>query len=97
MLKKCVKIKVLGKVQGVGYRTFIQKSAAKLSIEGTIRNESDGSVFMLAYGPSDKLDDLIDFVYKGSAKSKIEDVIVEPMIKEKDFRGVFRLIGESNA
>ena len=92
-MRKCVRIKVTGKVQGVNYRSFIQMRATKLGVEGTIRNEEDGSVLILVCGPSDKLDDLIDFVYTGSTQSKIEDVIVEPMLNNKDFRGVFRVIG----
>ncbi|MFA5075283.1 MAG: acylphosphatase [Candidatus Babeliales bacterium] len=96
-MRKCLKIKVTGKVQGVGYRSFLQKHAIKLGVEGTIQNREDGSVFILACGTSDKLDDFLDSIYEGSKQSKIKDVIVEPMVPEKDFRGVFRVIGVSES
>ena len=92
-MRRCLKIHVFGKVQGVSYRHVIQKHAQKLEIEGTIHNMDDGSVLINACGSSEKLDDLIDYVYKGSSASKIEDVVIEPLIQDKDFRGVFRVIG----
>lgn len=94
-MKRCVRIKVLGKVQGVFYREYVQDKAQKLQIGGTVQNSSDGSVLIYACGFSEKLDDLIDALYKGSSKSKVEDVIVEPLVPEKDFRGVFRVIGHN--
>ena len=95
-MRKCLKIKVMGKVQGVLYRHFVQKNAEKLSIEGTVQNLEDGrSVLILACGIADKLDDFIDALYEGSEKSKIEDLTTEPLAQEKNFRGVFRIIGSN--
>ena len=93
-MKQCVKIKVLGKVQGVSYRKFVQTHAQKLEIEGTIQNQEDQNIVVInACGSSDKLDELIDFLYEGTSKSEVEDVQVEPLIVKKEFRGVFRIIG----
>jgi len=92
-VRRCLKIKVLGKVQGVNYRSFIHNHATTLGIEGTIQNAEDKSVILCVCGTADKLDDLIDFLYKGSDHSKVEDVVVEPLMQEKQFRGVFRVIG----
>ncbi|MBU4387267.1 acylphosphatase [Candidatus Dependentiae bacterium] len=94
-MKRCVKIRVIGKVQAVGYRHFIQNQAEKLMIEGTIQNQHDGSVIIFVCGGQDKLDDLLDFIYQGSPKSKVDDVLIEPMQTERDFRGVFRVIGDN--
>ncbi|MFC1894484.1 acylphosphatase [Candidatus Dependentiae bacterium] len=94
-MKRCLKIRVVGKVQDVLYRQFVQKVAYKLGIEGTAHNAEDGSVLINAAGLSEKLDDFIDALYKGSPKSKVENIIVEPLIPERDFRGVFRIIGEN--
>lgn len=93
-MKRCVKIKITGKVQGVGYRAFAQKYAHDLKVEGTIQNAEDGSVVINASGPAENLDKLIDHLYKGTSKSVVSDLTVEPLINEKDFRGVFRIIGD---
>lgn len=95
-MKQCVKITVLGKVQEVSYRKFVQESAQKLGIEGTVQNIDDSKkriVVINACGLSDKLDELIDCLYEGTKKSEVEDVQVEPLLIKKDFRGVFRIIG----
>lgn len=94
-MKKALKIKVSGKLQGVGYRAFVQKQAQSLGIEGTVQNTDDGQgVVIHVAGQADKLDNLIDLLYKGTSSSKISNLAVEPMISEKDFRGVFRIIGD---
>lgn len=91
-MKQCVKIHVSGKVQGVGYRSYVQKYAQKLEIEGSVQNLDDGIVSILACGASDKLDEFIDQVYKGTSSTKVQDVVVEPIMQLKDLRGVFRII-----
>ena len=94
-MKQCLKIKVTGNVQSAAYREFIQAHAQKYEIEGTIQNMEDKkSVVINACGASEKLDHLIDFVYKGTTHAKVDHVEVEPLLKEKNFRSVFRIIGD---
>lgn len=94
-MRQCVKIKVIGNVQMASYREYVQKHAQRYDIEGTIQNAEDKhSVIIMACGIAEKLDELIDALYKGTPESKVEEVQVEPMIKEKDFRSVFRIIGD---
>ena len=92
-MKQCLKIIIIGKVQDVGYRDFVQKQAQMLDMEGIAQNEEDGSVQILACGDADKLDSLIDVLYKGTSKSRVDSVSAEPLNSKKDFRGVFRIIG----
>ena len=93
-MKKCLKIRVNGKVQGVAYRAYTQKNANSLGIEGTVQNSDDGSVVIYACGHAENLEKFIDLLYKGTTASKIEDVAAEPFVNEKDLRGVFRIIGD---
>ena len=93
-MRQSVKIIVKGKVQGVSYREFVQKQAKKIGIEGTAQNSPDGNVIIYAAASSDDLDSFIDFLYKGTSKSKVEDIIVEPLVGGRDFRRIFRIIGD---
>ena len=43
-MRKCIKIIVSGKVQGVFYRDFVRKSAERLGVEGTAQNLDNGTV-----------------------------------------------------
>ena len=47
-----------GRVQGVGYRAFVEHEALKHGIEGWVRNRRDGSVELQAIGPADRLEAL---------------------------------------
>ena len=92
-MKRCARFIIKGKVQGVFYRTFVQKHAEKLEIEGTIQNSNDGAVVINACGLTEKFDDFVDILYQGSPKSTVDEIHEEPLRLNQDFRGVFRIIG----
>lgn len=47
---KTVTMKVTGLVQGVGFRWTTQMIAQELGITGTVKNNPDGSVYIVAQG-----------------------------------------------
>lgn len=53
---KNVKVRVHGRVQGVGFRYFTQQKAANFSINGWVKNVRDGSVEIIAQGDSESID-----------------------------------------
>lgn len=74
---KEIKLKVLGKVQGVFYRDTIRKKALLLGLSGFAKNETDGSVTVLARGGEDSLKDLLKTAEEGSKGAQVEEVLVE--------------------
>lgn len=93
-MKKCLKLTITGVVQGVGLKSYIQKQAEKIgTIEGTAQNMPDGSVLVFVCGEESLVDNLIDQIYKGTPKSKVDFIFQEALVGGKDFRGVFRVIG----
>ncbi len=50
-----VHARITGKVQGVGYRAWTIQTAEQLSLNGWVRNRSDGSVEALLQGDDRKL------------------------------------------
>ena len=94
-MKQCVIITIQGKVQGVGYRKYAQKYAQQFSIEGIVQNcEDKNKVIIKACGQSADLDSFIDLLYKGTPTSRVDEILVEPLLQEKNFREVFRIIGD---
>ena len=71
----------------------VQKYAQDLEIEGTAQHiSSDQGVKIIACGLIETVEELLDVIHKEAAKIGIEDIQIEPFIKEKDYRRVFRII-----
>lgn len=69
------KANIYGKVQGVGFRYTTTHLAKQLKVNGIVRNESDGSVYVEAVGPEDKIELFIEELAKGPSPSAIIDKI----------------------
>jgi len=65
---------VRGRVQGVGFRWFVEREAHILGIAGWVRNNSDGSVEVLGIGTRDQLSGLRSRLYQGPRAARVEDV-----------------------
>jgi acylphosphatase len=66
---------VRGRVQGVGYRVFALHEAAYLGLDGSVANERDGSVRVVAEGPRAALDALLERLGEGPPAGIVERVI----------------------
>jgi acylphosphatase len=65
---------VKGRVQGVGYRYFVQKAASSLNVSGYARNLVDGSVEVYAFGSEQQLSDLEGMLRTGPPFSDVRGV-----------------------
>jgi acylphosphatase len=66
--------RVRGRVQGVGFRWFVESEAAKLGIAGWVRNRSDGSVEVLAQGTHEQLFAFRAQLHEGPRAARVDDV-----------------------
>jgi acylphosphatase len=85
---------VKGRVQGVGFRWFVHREAAALSLLGWVRNTEDGHVEVLAAGDPDSLADLALALRKGSRGSRV-DAVIEHDLADKEAENLesFRIEG----
>ncbi|MCF8236948.1 MAG: acylphosphatase [Saprospiraceae bacterium] len=70
-----VRLHIIGKVQGVWFRVHTRDQARALQLTGWVQNEPDGSVTIVACGPENKIQQLIDWSHQGSPLSRVEKVI----------------------
>jgi acylphosphatase len=68
------KFVVRGRVQGVGFRWFVEREARALGISGWVRNNSDGSVEVLASGTREQLSALRSLLQQGPRASRVDNV-----------------------
>ncbi len=69
---------VTGRVQGVGFRWFVEREAARLSITGWVRNREDGRVEVMATGTREQLNTLHSRLREGPRAARVDDVAVSP-------------------
>jgi len=67
---------VRGRVQGVGFRWFVEREAHMLGIAGWVRNNHDGSVEVLAQGTRDQLSGLHGRLREGPRAARVDAVEV---------------------
>jgi len=65
---------VRGRVQGVGFRWFVEREAHILGISGWVRNNSDGSVEILGQGSQEQLLGLRSRLRQGPRAARVDDV-----------------------
>jgi acylphosphatase len=72
-----------GRVQGVGYRWWAQKSASLAGVDGYARNLDDGSVEVYAVGTREQLDTLSGYLRKGPRMADVRGVDEQEAALEK--------------
>ena len=86
-----VRVVVHGRVQGVGYRAFVAREAARHCVEGWVRNCRDGTVEALFKGEPDVIEDMIAACKRGPSGARV-DLIDQRAGSEADLRA--RVPGE---
>jgi acylphosphatase len=71
-----IRARVVGNVQGVGFRASAQQNAQSLDLAGFARNEKDGSVTLEIEGPSTKVDALVEWARTGPEGARVDNVVV---------------------
>lgn len=75
---RTVRLRIEGRVQGVGYRVFVERNAAALGLDGWVRNRRDGGVEAVVSGSSDAIDELIARCRTGPSGSRVDRIEVLP-------------------
>jgi acylphosphatase len=65
-------VSVRGRVQGVGYRAFVEHHARQRGLEGWVRNRSDGSVEAVFAGAQESVEGMIQACAVGPLGAKVD-------------------------
>jgi len=79
---------ISGRVQGVGFRYFVQSIAVRESIAGWVRNLDDGRVETAAAGEPDAMDRFERAIRQGPPASRVDHVRVDdgfPLVGQNGF------------
>jgi acylphosphatase len=71
-------VMIRGRVQGVGYRAFVEHQARVHHLEGWVRNRRDGSVEALLAGPADVVSSMVALCRRGPVSARVDSVAEQP-------------------
>jgi acylphosphatase len=71
-------VTITGRVQGVGYRAWVDHQARNHDLEGWVRNRRDGSVEALFAGPADVVSEMVARCRRGPSSARVDGVTQEP-------------------
>jgi acylphosphatase len=83
--KKYVKVRISGRVQGVGFRYNTRNQAKRLGVRGWVRNEADGTVRVEAEGNAGSVDKFVNWLKQGPTAARVRDIDV----REAEYQGIY--------
>lgn len=91
-MNKCLKITLTLNPKEGFLQNVIQQNARKFELEGIVQALSSDKVKIIVCGEKEQVDFFVDSIHKESVQAAIKDIEIEPYIKDRDYRGVFRVI-----
>lgn len=78
-------MRIRGRVQGVGFRAYVQYKAKSHGVAGWVRNRSDGTVEAVLHGEAEAVQAVIESAHRGPRTARVTDVQVSDA--EGDYEG----------
>jgi acylphosphatase len=67
-------VTIRGRVQGVGYRAWVEHIATELGLDGWVRNRRDGSVEAVFAGPAEIVAQMVERCRRGPGSARVDTV-----------------------
>jgi len=73
---RSVRLRIYGRVQGVGYRGWAIETAVRLGLRGWVRNRTDGTVEALVSGEDETVAAMVEACREGPYAARVREVAV---------------------
>lgn len=71
---RTIHVRIEGRVQGVGYRAWTERTATELELLGWVRNRHDGAVEAVFQGPPESVDEMLRLCRTGPRSAVVENI-----------------------
>ena len=88
------RLRIHGRVQGVGFRAFVRQTAHDLGLEGWVRNRVDGTVEAVAAGEEVDVSLFVDRVRKGPRFGRVDRIDLFEEAAGADTPSGFSILGD---
>ena len=78
---------IRGRVQGVGYRYTMTRTAEALGVTGWVRNRRDGTVEAVVQGDEDLVERLVAWCRRGPPGASVTGVAADPQVVDVALNG----------
>lgn len=78
---------IRGRVQGVGFRSFVQRAAVEIGVQGYARNMDNGRVEVFAQGTAAQIEQLEGHLWQGPRWGEVRGIDKEETTARSDVRG----------
>jgi acylphosphatase len=75
---KTLRVRIEGRVQGVGFRWWVEEEARRRGLSGWVRNRRDGTVEAVFSGDDTSVDDMVAACGRGPPAARVDKVETEP-------------------
>lgn len=90
-MKKCLKI-ILIAARAQQVLSMLAKQTKKFNLEGTAQLVNNEQLKVIVCGEKDEVESFLDLFHEEAGRVDAQEVQVEPFSRDKDYRGVFRVI-----
>jgi acylphosphatase len=73
-----IRLRIAGRVQGVGYRAWVEREARLRGLRGWVRNRRDGSVEALVIGDDQAVEAMVAACRRGPRLAGVTDIERSP-------------------
>ncbi len=85
--RAAARLRIEGRVQGVGYSFFAEDAAQSLELQGWVRNTPEGHVESHVEGPREPIEEFIERLRKGPTMARVERIDVEWLAPTGSYSG----------
>lgn len=91
-MNQCMRITCMTAANRHDLHEFVQKYAGQFGLEGLVQPLTDQAVRVVVCGSHDAIEDFMDILHHGIIEQMLQRFEIEPFLKDRDYRGVFRVI-----
>ncbi len=91
-MNKCLKITLTLDHKDGFLQNVIQQNARKFELEGVVQALSSDKIKIIVCGEKEQVDFFVDTIHKESVSTPIKEIEIVPYSRDRDYRGVFRVI-----